>query len=97
MFGLLLTPFPFFRRKRLGLKTGSQKQNYLFHLWRTHPREKCLNLRARVYAPFVRVRAQILTKFYLVVRKYLISLSFKFRKDWCIRLGDIQLLVTMYI
>ena len=33
----------------------------------------------------------------LVVSTYLMSLSFKFCKDPCIRWGDIQLLVTMYI
>ena len=32
-----------------------------------------------------------------MVRNSLMRLSFKFRKDWCFRWGDIQLLVTMYI
>ena len=46
---------------------------------------KCLNARARIYAPFARVRAQIFTKINLVVSTYLMSLNFKFRKDQCIR------------
>ena len=32
----------------------------------------------------------------LVVSNYLMSLSLEFRKDSCFRLGDIQLLVTMF-
>ena len=47
------------------------------------------------------VRACACTDLYekinLVVMSFLLSLSFKFRKDLCIRWGDIQLLVTMYI
>ena len=62
-----------------------------------HARAHKMSKRARVYAPFARVHARIFTKINLVVSTYLMSLSFKFRKDPCIRWGDIQLLVTMYI
>ena len=63
----------------------------------TQARTKCLNARARVFALFARVHARISTENILVVSTYLRSLSFKFCKDLCIRWGDIQLLVTMYI
>ena len=56
-----------------------------------------LNVRTRVFTPCAHAHARIFTKINLVVSTYLISLSFKFRKDPCIRWGDIQLLVTMYI
>ena len=42
------------------------------------------------------VRVRIFTKKNLVVSLYLMSLSFKFRKDPSFRLGDIPLFVTMY-
>ena len=52
--------------------------------------------RARVYGSYARVRARIFTKKNLVVKSYLMNLSFKFRKDPSFRWGDILLFVTMY-
>ena len=51
---------------------------------------------ARVYGLYARVRAGIFTKKNLVVKSYLVNLSFKFRKDPSFRWGDIQLFVTVY-
>ena len=54
------------------------------------------NICARVYNSYAHVRARIFTKKNLVVKSYLVNLSFKFRKDPSFRWGDIQLFVTVY-
>ena len=50
---------------------------------------------ARVYDLYVHVRARIFREKNLVVKSYLMNLSFKFRKDPSFRWGDIPL-VTVY-
>ena len=57
---------------------------------------KCFVARARVYGSYARVRVRIFTKKNLVVKSYLMNLSFKFRKDPSFRWGDIPLFVTVY-
>ena len=54
------------------------------------------NICARVYDSYVRVHARIFTKKNLVVKSYLVNLSFKFGKDLSFRWGDIPLFVTVY-
>ena len=49
------------------------------------------------FANISATKAWIFMKIFMVANYYLVSLSFKFHKDPCIRWGDIQLLVTMYI
>ena len=51
---------------------------------------------ARVYGSYARVRARIFTKKNLVVKSYLMNLSFKFCQDPSFRWGDIPLFVTVY-
>ena len=54
------------------------------------------NICERVYDSYAQVRARIFTKKNLVVKSYLMNLSFKFPKDPSFRWGDIPLFVTVY-
>ena len=53
------------------------------------------NVRMRVYASCAHACTRIFTKYFLIVYYYVMSLSFKFRKDLSFRCGDICKIVLI--